>query len=315
MSNLSIAVKQLLEQQIPLWPLAGMNYEALKKVQTRSLVVNGWRVVLQFNPERIRSSAAKVDARSVKERKCFLCPANLPDEQLRIPFGADYQVIMNPFPIFRNHLTIPVFAHEEQRILPRFGDMLLLAQELTDFVVFYNGPQCGASAPDHMHFQAGNKGFLPIEMNWKTARKKNSISLGKATLCTLEEFLQPVFLLVSETKDDSVLLFSRLHEALPVKDGGYEPMMNVLSWYEDNKWITCVYPRRKLRPSCYYAEGENNILLSPASVEMAGVFAVPLEKDFNKITSRDITNVLQEVCISVEEMNMLIAFINHTILK
>lgn len=315
MNSLSYSVQQLLQQQRLCWPLAKINYEALKMVQTRSMEVNGYPVVLQYNPERIRSSAAKVDADSIKERKCFLCPANLPNEQLRIPFGGEYQIIMNPYPIFREHLTIPVLTHEKQQIIARYGDMLALAQELRGFVLFYNGPQCGASAPDHMHFQAGNKGFLPVEASWKMASKREVCTEGVAILYRLENFLQPMFVLLSGTKEDSIFLFSRLYGLLPVKEGGYEPMMNVITWYENDHWVTCIYPRKTLRPSCYYAEGEGNILLSPASVEMAGVFAVPLEKDFDKITSNDIAEVLREVCFSEEDMDKLVASINHDTLK
>lgn len=300
-------VLQLIRDQQVCWDVAQINYAALEKVRTRILEVNGYLVALQFNPERIRSSAAKVDKESLRARPCFLCQTNRPCQQKWIDFGGEYQLIVNPYPIFREHLTIPVHAHQEQRIRARYCDMLSLAKALTDFVVFYNGPKCGASAPDHMHFQAGNKGFLPIEKNWIQAKKEVVALLGQTTLYVLKDFLQPMFILVSGNKEEAVRFFNRLYALQEVHPDEYEPMMNLLAWYEEDKWITCIYPRKKLHPSCYYAIGDANILISPATVEMAGIFVTPLEKDFLKITAGDIQQILDEVCLSEEEMNKLIS--------
>lgn len=299
--------KELIREHQTFWELAKVNYAALAKVQSRTLEVNGYPVMLQFNPERIRSSAAKIDKQTLASRPCFLCEGNRPGGQRWIDFGDDYQIIVNPYPIFREHLTIPIRAHQEQRIRSRYRDMLLLAEALRDFIIFYNGPNCGASAPDHMHFQAGNKGFLPLEENWKKAGREEVASFGQATLYALRDFLQPMFVIISANQDDAASLFDRFYSFLEIKPGEYEPMMNVLAWVEAGKWITCIYPRKKLHPACYHATGDANILISPATVEMAGVFVAPLEKDYRKVTAGDIRQILSEVCLSEEDMDRLIS--------
>lgn len=306
METINQQVKDLIHEHLSFWDLARVNYAALEKVQTRELEVNGYAVTLQFNPERIRSSAAKIDSRSLAARPCFLCETHRPANQKWIDFGDEYQIIVNPYPIFHEHLTIPIRAHQEQRILLRYQDMLSLAEALTDFVVFYNGPECGASAPDHMHFQAGNKGTLPLERNWRRSRKEAVCSAGQATLYALRDFLQPMFVIVSENKDDAAVLFNHLYSLLDIKPGRYEPMMNILLWREDGVWFTFVYPRKKLHPSCYSADGDDNILISPATVEMAGLFITPLEKDFRKVTAGDIQQIIHETCLSEREMDRLI---------
>lgn len=300
-------VRELISYHRRNWELVRTNYAALDRVQSRKLMVNGYEVELQFNPERIRSSAAKIDKASLAARPCFLCEANRPGNQQWIDFGDEYQIIVNPYPIFPEHLTIPIRAHQEQCIWGRYADMLALAEALDEFIVFYNGPKCGASAPDHMHFQAGSKGFLPLEVNWLQAAKEEVKVKGQAVLYALRDFLQPAFVIVSEKREDAVALFDHLYELMDCKMGEYEPMMNVLSWKEDGKWITCIYPRKNLHPSCYYAEGDANILISPATVEMAGVFVTPLEKDFRKVTADDLRQILRETCLPEKEMDLLIS--------
>lgn len=307
MKTINQQAKELIREHLTFWELAQANYAALEKIQTRKLEVKGYPVLLQFNPERIRSSAAKIDSESLAARPCFLCEANRPDNQKWIDFGDEYQIIVNPYPIFREHLTIPIRAHQKQHILFRYKDMMSLAESLTDFVVFYNGPKCGASAPDHMHFQAGNKGILPLERNWRRSRKEVVGSAGQATLYALRDFLQPMFVIVSANKDDSAGLFNHLYSLLEIASGEYEPMMNVLLWTDGGMWFTFIYPRKKLHPSCYYAEGEANILISPATVEMAGLFITPREKDFQKVTAGDIQQIISETCLSEREMDCLIS--------
>lgn len=306
MDTINQQVRKLLSDHLIFWDLARINYAALEKVQTRNLKVNGYEVALQFNPERIRSSGAKIDKQSLAARPCFLCEKNRPGNQQWVDFGEEYQIIINPYPIFKEHLTIPIRSHQKQQIKGRYGDMLLLAEALSDFIVFYNGPKCGASAPDHMHFQAGNKGLLPVEQNWLQAKKEEVWTYRSATLYALKHFLQPMFVLVAEEKDDAVFLFEHLYDLLEILSGEYEPMMNLLTWYEACKWITCLYPRKRLHPACYHAEGDAKILISPATVEMAGIFIAPLEKDYLKVTVEDLQGILSEVCVSEEEMNGLI---------
>lgn len=302
-------VKKFFQEQLAEWPLAKQNYEALNKVRVKELDLGGCAVRIQFNPERMRSSAAKIDTKPIQERKCFLCPAHLPAEQRGIPFGKDYQILVNPFPIFPMHLTVPVLDHIDQLIYDRFGDMLDLAEELSDFVVFYNGPKCGASAPDHMHFQAGNKGFLPLEMDVLTAKRKIIIEDVDLLCYVLPDYHRNVIVIESVKKEEVVNLFNRIYKTLDIKDGEKEPMLNIVTWYEKSKWVSCIFPREVHRPKCYFAEGEGNILLSPASVDLSGVCVLPLEKDFEKITAEDINTVFQEICISDEKLKEILEII------
>lgn len=177
MTNISTKTKQLIRTQLQDWPLAKNNYDGLQKVITRDVLLPGGSTVqVQFNPERIRSSAAKVDAKSIQERACFLCAENRPPQQQGLAFDDDYTILINPFPIFPEHLTIPHNSHTDQLIAPYFGTMLSLAKELEGFTLFYNGPKCGASAPDHFHFQAGTKGFMPIEEDFRSGEYANLIA-------------------------------------------------------------------------------------------------------------------------------------------
>jgi len=268
------SINQLFNEQLSNWELARNNYSSLKQVKVKTLLVDGLEYKVQYNPARIISSAAKVDAQSIGERKCFLCAENRPPEQKGIPFNGRYTILVNPYPIFPRHFTIPSIEHTPQRITSHWGDMLDLAQQLDDYIVFYNGPKCGASAPDHLHFQAGNKGFLPIEKN---RNMRNMICIE------------------SDKKEELLSRIQQVYDAMEQQPEDNEPMMNILVWYEAGEWVVCIFPRKKHRPACYYAEGESNLLISPASVDLGGVFITPLEKDFEKITAEDIVKILNEI--------------------
>ena len=285
-------------EQLSEWSLARQNYEALSKVRTKEFSFGDFSIRVQFNPARIVSSAAKVDAKSIQERKCFLCPSNLPPEQRGLPICGNYQILVNPFPIFPVHLTIPDIAHIEQLIFDRYEDMLDIAAELNDFVIFYNGAKCGASAPDHIHFQAGNKGFLPIENDLKNISRKQIYSGDKISVSTPENYLRNMFIIESDNKSAISDIFKKIYSSLEIKENESEPMLNILTWRENKKWISCIIPRKAHRPECFFAEGDSNILISPASVDMGGVFITPLEKDFEKITADDVKKILEEVCFN-----------------
>lgn len=298
-------IQNLLTGQLEFWETARNNYAALSTVKVKELDVNGVLYKVQFNPARIASSGAKVDAKSIKERKCFLCPANLPPVQKGIPFEGHYNILVNPFPIFPRHLTIPEQAHVDQSIATRIGDMLELAKSLSDYVIFYNGPKCGASAPDHAHFQAGNKGFLPIEKDWQSRIAEKVVGNESATLWYLNDAPRATLVIESASKESAVAMFGLIYRSLEVKEGEYEPMMNVLALYEEDRWVVFVFPRAKHRPACYTAEGEANLLSSPASVDLGGVFITPVEKDFLKITAEDVAQILSEVCVSAADFQQI----------
>jgi hypothetical protein len=304
-------VDSLIEQQLHDWATARDNYAALRKVMTRTLKVGKSSVLLQFNPERIRSSAAKLDADTLRSRKCFLCADNRPALQAGIEWGGGYTILVNPYPIFPRHLTIPCNEHTSQRIQGRISDMLCLAHDLHDFVIFYNGPKCGASAPDHMHFQAGNKGFLPFVGELAQSRLLPCKQLGKAQLSLENDLGRTAFIITSTAVDDAVALFDELYAAMPQRADETEPMMNILCWKDGEEWRVVVFPRIKHRPTCY-GSGEGQFLISPASVDMGGVFAVPVERDFNKLTPGIVQMMFDELCIGQEDADkILIKLINN----
>lgn len=307
--NFSSKTRELIADQIREWDLAANNYKGLEKVKTKELVLSGGSTVkVQFNPERIRSSAAKVDAKSIQERPCFLCAKNRPEQQRGLAFGEDYTVLINPFPIFTEHLTIPRNDHTDQLIASHFKALLLLAKELDDFTLFYNGPKCGASAPDHFHFQAGIKGFMPIEADFRSGNFTQDwgITSGIAVK-TWKNYNRGIITLASEQPDALVQLFNELHQQLwDRQPDETEPMLNILAYFEEDRYIVHLFPRILHRPDCYFAEGDQQILISPGSVDMGGVFITPRAEDFEKITAEDIAKILEQVCMSEQEVSTLI---------
>ena len=298
-------VDSLLTKQLSNWPLAKANYEALAGVCVKELQVGGIAYKVQFNPARITSSGAKTDAQSIQARKCFLCASNRPTEQEAIVYKERYEVLVNPYPIFPKHLTIPDITHTPQRIEGRICDMLALAQALPDYTIFYNGPKCGASAPDHMHFQAGSRGFMPIENDWKERKGEKVTQQGDATLWRMDDAPRNTLIIESNSLDDAERLFNIIYQILPTSSAGEEPMMNLLAMYEEGKWILFLLLRRKHRSSCYTAEGNERLLCSPASVDLGGVLILPIAEDFEKITDEIAENIVSEVCLSAEEVSQI----------
>ncbi len=295
-------VNELFEQQLSVWEMARNNFEGLKTVQIREFDFDGFAVKVQFNPARMVSSGAKVDAKTIAERKCFLCAANRPEVQRGIEWR-DYDILINPFPIFTRHLTIPRREHVDQRLVPYISDMFDLARELPDFVVFYNGPKCGASAPDHMHFQAGNADFLPLVgdyFNLKGAGKTELVeSAEKVDTYLIKDYLRVVYCLEAT---DAVALkdaFMKLYNSW-VTDADVEPMMNVVCLYRDGKWYLFVIPRGAFRPWQYTAEGDKQLLVSPATVEVSGLFITPVKEHFERITKEDVVDILTQCTINKE---------------
>ena len=283
--NYSKAVDRLIFRQLRDWDVAGRNYAALAGVTTRRIVLGESAVVLQFNPERRRSSAAAIDGKSLAGRKCFLCSENQPVKQKAVLWGDNYKIQVNPYPIFKRHLTIADLSHEPQRIADRVGDMLSLAKDLPDFVVFYNGPQCGASAPDHAHFQAGAKGEMPLCDELSHATTQMLADGDEGFIGYVDTLGRSLFTIETSTQRAAERYALRLLDLLPVPDRSPEPMVNVLCWWDetDRIWHIVVFPRRKHRPACY-GDGEGRLLLSPASTEMGGLWAIPEQKDFDSLT-------------------------------
>jgi ATP adenylyltransferase/5',5'''-P-1,P-4-tetraphosphate phosphorylase II len=315
--NVAVETKKLLNEQKKSWPQCAEGYGFLDSLKIKTFQFDGFTIKVQFNYGRLISSSAKVDAASIKERKCFLCPANLPDEQKGIYYKNDFVILCNPFPIFKEHFTIPKLQHTPQRIVGNINSLLALAKDLGEYYsVFYNGPKCGASAPDHLHFQAGNKDFMPIDNEYETLKAKygdNLVSAENIEVYSINDGLRKFISLESK---DEFKLTKKLLKALDiisnVNPSDIETMINILVNYSDETgWRVIIFPREKHRPSHYFAEGEDNILLSPASVDVGGVCITPLEKDFNKIDEEILRQIFSEVMLNNEKFISICAKISN----
>ena len=262
--NIQEKAHALFEDQKISWPQLGANWEQLGAARLRKFDFDGYTIQVQNNPRRIISSAAKVDKTSIENRKCFLCTRNRPPEEKNVWFGVDYEILCNPFPIFREHFTIAKADHTPQVIEPEFLRFLYLSRELPDLVMFYNAPSCGASAPDHMHFQAGNRGFIPLEDELGTLKRKHGVPLLQVphlSVTAIEDGLRRFMLLESNDKAYLNDAFHHIIEFVRELKPGEEPMINMLSYYRDG-WQVMVFPRGLHRPWQYFEEGEKNILLN-----------------------------------------------------
>lgn len=305
-------VNRLFQEQLKAWPLLGENWKHLDETLLKSFDFKGTRIRVQFNPRRITSSAARVDRASIEKRPCFLCPSNRPSEETWVSYGDDYEIMCNPFPIFRKHYTITKLDHSPQTIDSEFPRLLDLAKDLPELVIFYNAPGCGASAPDHMHFQAGNRGFLPIENELKSLMEKYGKSLYKSAdrkLSAVDDGLRRFLVLESASKEPIELFFTKISAFLKELVEG-EPMLNILAYFHE-KWQILVFPREKHRPWQYFAEGSDNILLSPASVDMGGVMITPLEKDYLKIRKEDLADIFSQIGPSDLNFDRLCAYLKE----
>jgi hypothetical protein len=298
----------LLLQQRKSWGMLGTNFANLANVQTRQFRFGGYQVRVQFNPGRLTSSAARVDDRSIRERKCFLCLPHLPPEQRGIPYADSFMILCNPFPIFPEHFTIPHVDHVPQRIVGGLGTFIALARDLAPrYSVFYNGPRCGASAPDHLHFQAGTRQFMPIEGQYprlRAAEGKDVRRTGSATTIAIEGAGRR-FIAVEGTDAGDVerALADYIDVLQKITDDAEEAMMNLVAWYDNGSWIVLLFPRAKHRPSFYFAEGDERLLISPAAVDLGGVSITPVEADFRKVTHEHLALMYQEVLLSRAEFS------------
>ena len=304
MNSLSEKLNALIDSQLKIWPTAGENYAKLADVRVKTLSPGGYPVRVQFNPARIVSTGAKVDAAAIKARPCFLCAQNRPAVQEGISWN-DYEILVNPFPIFPRHLTIPAREHMPQRIAGRLADMGRLALDLEGYTVFYNGPRCGASAPDHMHFQAGNSDFLPV-WNWLYDADLEEIYDDSETIIVRTKGL-PInfFVLESENIETLEKEFNRVYSSLPETDE--EPMVNILCrTVGEGRVQLLIIPRKKHRPANYGTE-EGQILVSPASVDLGGVLITPLESNFEELDEEKVQKIFDEVCLSDSEIDAIAA--------
>ncbi|MFW5821711.1 MAG: DUF4922 domain-containing protein, partial [Bacteroidota bacterium] len=217
-------------------------------------------------------------------------------------------LLCNPYPIFKKHFTISYLEHVPQQIKGYFPDLLKLSRDLPELVVFYNAPKCGASAPDHLHFQAGNHGLMPIEDEVEKLKEQYGIVINAKNLTEItavDDGLRRFIILESEKPELLESYFNRIFSFASGIEEGSEPMLNILAEYHE-RWRIFVFLREKHRPWQFFEEGDENILLSPASVDYGGTMITPLEKDFNKISRDDIKDIFHQVSLSKEKFTSLI---------
>lgn len=301
------SISRFFNRQLEMWEDARHRFRDLKHVEVRQL---SDQLKVQFNPARIVSTGAKIDKHTLGERPCFLCERNRPKEQMTKQIDDHFQLLVNPFPILPVHFTIPATKHQPQSIYRHYGEMHRLLSLHSELMVFYNGPKCGASAPDHLHFQAGTSGVLPLQTNWQRLSRNltDVISLNdEEKISVLRDFLVPAFVIISKSEDSDEELFHRLYRSMPMRGDESEPMMNIIAWRKGDEFISVVIPREKHRPDAYFAEGEVQMMVSPGALDMAGLIITPREEDFSKINLDKATALLRECGISAEKMEAIVS--------
>ncbi len=339
-------VNAFFEQELSEWQFARQHYSDLQnQVQQRVLPISEQdtdtgetvsagtasdvSLTVQWNPARIVSTGAKIDKETIEARPCFLCDENRPKEQHALMIEHHYQVLVNPYPILPRHFTIPTRRHKPQAIWEHFGTMRHLAWTLSENIIFYNGPLCGASCPDHLHLQAGSRGIVPIERDWSLyenqlekvypltgGETQEMVDAGNISqrcgLFLLKNYVCPVFVIRSMPEETDSLLCQRLYRALPVPEGESEPRLNVICWRQagdesrSDEIVTLIFPRKKHRPDCYYNEGREALIVSPGALDMGGLIITPREEDFRKITPEWAAAILKEVTLSEKDLKPVI---------
>lgn len=301
------SISRFFNRQLEVWTDARHRFRDLKHVETRQF---SDQLKLQWNPARIVSTSAKIDKKTLGERPCFLCDKNRPKEQMSKQIDEKFHLLVNPFPILPVHFTIPARKHQPQLIYKNYGEMHRFISLHSDLMVFYNGPKCGASAPDHLHFQAGTNGILPLQTNWQRLSRNltDIISLNdEEKISVVRDFIVPAFVIISKSAESDEALFRRLYKAMPQRGDETEPMMNIISWRKGEEFISVVIPREKHRPEAYFAEGDAQFVVSPGALDMSGLIITPREEDFRKLTEEKVLSLLQECGVSEEKMNAIIA--------
>ena len=310
--SLPARVGALLAHQKETWPALREGYDALSRIETKRLEFDGSTVVVQHNPGRIRSTAAAVDATSVQARRCFLCGENLPDEEKGIPYLDDLVILCNPFPVLDRHLVIAHRDHVDQRIEGRVATLLMLARDLgDDYFVLYNGPECGASAPDHFHLQALSRAGLPIVETLAENEPSpehdcdicSDFTKGQFELFTLGDAGRSVIVFRGGSLVELTLWVERviaaLAQATTSPESRKEPKLNLVGYCERGVWTVLLFPRARHRPTCFFAEEPDRMLVSPGAVDMAGVVVVPEHSHFERLGAREVEAIFTEVSLEL----------------
>jgi len=315
--SLASQVKALLAHQRERWPLLAEGYDAYHQMQTKPIKVDEAEVVVQHNPRRIRSTAAIVDRKSIAERACFLCPDNLPPEEKGIAYE-DMVILCNPYPVLDRHLSIVHREHIEQKIDGNGRLILALARDLgSEFFVLYNGPECGASAPDHFHLQACSSALLPIAEHLfdnEPALSEECPSCEDAAANSFELFTlggcaRTVVVIRGGDPSEVDEWIARVVAELGRHFGKREPMINVVCTYSNRIWTVYVFPRAKHRPASFFAEGEQQLIVSPGAIDMAGVVVVPQREHFDRLDGERLAAIYREVSVNEDTVNQMLDFL------
>ncbi len=303
------SLNRFLLRQLDTWADARHRYKDLQLVKTRDLVTDRLTMRAQFNPARMLSTGANIDSKEIKERECFLCAKNRPAEQMTKDFDSRFELLLNPLPILPHHFTIPARRHQPQVIVGNYGEMHRILERYPDLTVFYNGPRCGASAPDHLHFQAGTSGIVPLQAEWQRLSRTLSPVItinGEEGIWSIGDYPVPALLIRSRTLENDERLFRKLYKVMTVEKGDTEPMMNIVCWRTGYDYLSVVFPRRKHRPDCYGAEGESRMMVSPGALDMAGLIITPRKDDFERITPELAEGIIKEVAIDNEAFTVMV---------
>lgn len=295
-----MTLSEFFHNQMATWPETAARYDDLARVEVRDFGA----VSAQYNPARMVSTGAKVDKKTLAQRPCFLCKDHRPEIQQEWAFDEDFDVLVNPFPILPTHFTIAARRHRPQTILDTYATLYELADRFEGTLFFYNGPKCGASAPDHLHFQGGDGSVVPLCCDWRGWRERlREVARLDADncLCTIEDYPFPTLVLISNDKTLAQTLFRRAYAALPCHPDDTEPMLNVLAWREEDSVVTILLPREKHRPACYTASCEaDRMLISPGALDMAGLVITPRKEDFDRLTPSLLVKTVGEVALGQE---------------
>ncbi len=305
--------ERFLKRQLAHWTLAHDNHEALEYILARRCQIEGNTVWIQFNPARATSTYAPTDHTSISARPCFLCAENKPAEQesMHIELDEPFELRINPYPILPGHLTISSKLHQPQVLADKTARQL--PGRLIDWInrhftrkyaVFYNGACCGASAPDHFHFQAVPMQNIPFILQWDRLMD-SAVCTAQETLpdgscCSsylIKDYLSPIRAFVTDNISATApALVDRYLQSLPLHEGEAEPRYNLFAWTDSKRGFTIAYfPRAAHRPSCYRAKGEAQRLVSPGALDMAGIIVTPRREDFKNLTDEEIRNIYNEV--------------------
>lgn len=314
-ADFSSQVAALIEHQKAHWQSLKEGYEALAQIETKRLELDGSSVVVQHNVKRIRSTAAAVDKASIQARRCFLCAENLPEEEKGIAYDDDYIILCNPFPVLDKHLVIAHRQHVDQKIADRVEALIALARDLGDeYFVLYNGAECGASAPDHFHLQACSRELLPIKDALDESEPPPEedcnicadMARGNFELFTLSDFGRNVVVFRGANRLELAFWIYRVIEEFRNATGKEEPMINLLCYYHRGVWTALLFPRARHRPAYFFAEGAEQLIISPGAVDLAGLLVTPRHEDFEKITAEQVEDIFKEVSLDAEFVDEIV---------